>query len=196
MAEWRLDNRLVEELDSVVKRGDNFDELVRHTYNGLVDLEDQLISSDVIEDLSKVFSAVDNLFIVMHISKNPDGSLYYMEYPGIPVVTSINKSTEVKLAYWRCFSSRVEFGFWLNGTPGVGGVEFASVSTGKLTIPKSREKLELLKNEGWETEPVQESDFDVGEEIDVSKQESGGIVRAVFKKSGRAHDVDIGVEAD
>ena len=75
-----------------------------------MDLEDQLISSDGIEDLSKVLSSEDNLFVVIHVSKNPDGSLDYMEYPGIPVVTLINKSLEPQMVYWRCFNSRVEFG--------------------------------------------------------------------------------------
>mgnify|MGYP000468734852 CR=1 FL=1 len=166
--------------------------------SGLVNLEDQLISSDVIEDLSKVFSSEDNLFVVMHVSKNPDGSLDYMEYPGIPVVTLINKSLELEIVYWRCFNSRVEFGFSLNDVPGLDGIEFASEATGKLTVPKFREKLELLKHEGWETKRVQESDreFDVGEELDVTNQDSDRRVRAIFKKSGRAHDVDIQVEAN
>ena len=140
---------------------------------GVVDSEDRLISSDVVEGLSKVFSSEDNLFVVMHVSKNPDGSLDYMEYPGIPVVTLINKSLELEIVYWRCFNSRVEFGFWLNDVPGFGGVEFASVATGKLTIPKFRDKLELLKHEGWETRSFQEDEFDVGEELDVTEQDSG-----------------------
>ena len=164
--------------------------------SGLVDLEDQLISSDVIEDLSKVFSSEDNLFVVMHVSKNPDGGLDYMEYPGIPVVPLINKSLEPEIVYWRCFNSRVEFGFWLNDVPGLDGIQFASVATGKLTIPKFREKLELLKHEGWETRQFQESEFDAGEELDVTDQDSDRRVRAIFKKSGRAHDVDIQVEAN
>ena len=161
-----------------------------------MNLEDQLISSDVIEDLSKVFSSEDNLFVVMHVSKNPDGSLDYMEYPGIPVVTLINKSLEPQMVYWRCFNSRVEFGFWLDDVPGLDGIEFASVATGKLTIPKFREKLELLKHEGWETRPFQEDEFDVDEELDVTNQDSDRRVHAIFKKSGRAHDVDIQVEAN
>ena len=164
--------------------------------SGLVDLEDQLISSDVIEDLSKVFSSEDNLFVVMHVSRNPDGSLDYMEYPGIPVVTLINKSLELEIVYWSCFNSRVEFGFSLNDVPGLDGIEFASEATGKLTVPKFREKLELLKHEGWETRPFQESEFDASEELDVTDQDSDRRVRAIFKKSGRAHDVDIQVEAN
>ena len=164
--------------------------------SGLVDSEDRLISSDVIEDLSKVFSSEDNLFVVMHVSKSPDGGLDYMEYPGIPVVTLINKSLELEIVYWRCFNSRVEFGFSLNDVPGLDGIEFASEATGKLTVPKFREKLELLKHEGWETRPFQESEFDAGEELDVTDQDSDRRVRAIFKKSGRAHDVDIQVEAN
>ena len=166
--------------------------------SGLVDSEDRLISSDVVESLSKVFSSEDNLFVAMHISKNPDGSLDYMEYPGIPVVILINKSLELEIVYWRCFHSSVEFGYSLNDVPGLDGIEFASEATGKLTVPKFREKLELLKHEGWETKRVQESDreFDVGEELDVTNQDSDRRVRAIFKKSGRAHDVDIQVEAN
>ena len=160
-----------------------------------MNLEDQLISSDAIEDLSKVFSSEDNLFVVIHVSKNPDGSLDYMEYPGIPVVTLINKSLELEIVYWRCFHSSVEFGYSLNDVPGLDGIEFASEATGKLTVPKFREKLELLKHEGWETSPFQGDAFD-GEELDVTNQDSDRRVRAIFKKSGRAHDVDIQVEAN
>ena len=167
--------------------------------SGLVNVEERLeAASEILPRLSKVFSVEDNLFVVMDLSKNPDGSLNYEEYPGIPVATLINKSLELELVYWRCFNSRVEFGFWLNDVPSLVGIEFASEATGKLTVPKFREKLELLKHEGWETKRVQESDreFDVGEELDVTNQDSDRRVRAIFKKSGRAHDVDIQVEAN
>ena len=64
----------------------------------------------------------------------------------------------------------------------------------KLIIPKSKEKLESLKLKSLETNEVQDGEFDTGEEIDVTRQDSSNVVRAVFKKSGRAHDVDILVE--
>ena len=164
--------------------------------SGLVNVEERLeAASEILPRLSKVFSVEDNLFVVMHVSKNPDGGLDYMEYPGIPVVTLINKSLEPEIVYWRCFNSRVEFGFSLNDVPGLDGIEFASEATGKLTVPKFREKLELLKHEGWETSPFQGDAFD-GEELDVTNQDSDRRVRAIFKKSGRAHDVDIQVEAN
>ena len=71
---------------------------------------------------------------------------------------------------------------------------FGSVATGKLTVPKFEEHLELLKAKGMETNEVQDREGYSGwEEIDASQDENI-VVRAIFKKSGRAHDVEIWAE--
>ena len=70
------------------------------------------LSSSVVEGLLKVFSTEDKLAIVMDFN-DLEGKPFYMEYPGIPVLTLINKSIEIELVYWRCSRfGTVEFDFF------------------------------------------------------------------------------------
>ena len=143
-----------------------------------------------------MFSTEEKLAIVMDFN-DLEGKPFYMEYPGIPVLTLINKSIEIELVYWRCSRfGTVEFDFFLKPKdfPSLSDIMFGSVVTGQLTVPKFEEHLELLKAKGMETNEVQDGEGYSGwEEIDASQDENI-VVRAIFKKSGRAHDVEIWAE--
>ena len=119
---------------------------------GLVTDLDQLITEEVVEEVSKLFTLEDRLCVGIEIRD------LYLEYPVVPMQALITKRPSADIVYWAmarnarrpwAFSQEkgyrpgVRFGFWLPGT----SVEFVSVSDALLVGRKFQELTDNLSNQ-------------------------------------------------
>lgn len=156
------------------------------------DVEDQLIASERIEELSKHFLSEDKLSILIHLYKDPSGNLNYAEYPYLSIRSLIKKGKNIKIVYWEIIPSvwsadgrikeygEVHFGFWY---PGIGGDEFCSVSNAKLVVRKFYELYHELSN-NYDKKILNNGVLSI--EVD-------GDIKAKFFKTGRLFDVELNI---
>ena len=115
----------------------------------MISQEDQLITEETVEDVSRTFSSDDELSIAVHVTlaTNTPGEYIYLEYPFMPMNTLARKGLEVEIVYWamepdprrsvvHSDHNGVRFGFWVNNN---GGSGFVSVSSGKIVAQKFEE---------------------------------------------------------
>ena len=155
----------------------------------------QLITQDTITELEKVFDKDDELLILVNLNKDDNGKLVYFEYPFVPVKTLIKKGLKIKLVYLTNttvpaqpvnipaspLALEVKFGFWIDGSK----LEYASATSGKLTIQKFDDLFKQLESE-YPAKDVSDRVGTIKKEIEVD-----GSVSAVFSKSGRTFDVQL-----
>jgi len=110
----------------------------------LYDPEAQLITPERAEAVGKLFTAEDQLGILMWFYVGESGKLEYLEYVYLPVATLIKKGNEVRLVWWQMVPTmrddagrilkygEVRFGFWLPES----WEEFCSMAFGKLVVKK------------------------------------------------------------
>lgn len=117
----------------------------------LRDPESQLITPERAEAVSKLFTADDQLRILVHVHAGDSGELNYLERVYMPAATLIKKRSEVRLAWWEVPIVRdtdgyvleggeVRFGFWHPGSD----EESCSMSTGRLVVKKFKELLHQI----------------------------------------------------
>jgi len=172
---------------------------------GLIWDEDaQLITPEREKNLSKYFSPEDSLLILIHLYKDSQGNLNYLEYPFIPLKTLIKKQKEIELVYWQMKSTmvnpqgnikeygEVRFGFYF---PEI-DEEFASMSNGKVVCQKFFEMLQKLSKD-YEFKKHKKGNLitlENGQTVKVPEEiidiDVNGCLKARFFKKGRFFDVE------
>ena len=170
--------------------------------------EAQIITPERVNVLRKHFLPEDGLAILIHLYKDTEGKLNYLEQPFIPVRTLIKKQKEVDLVYWQLRSTatdsqgnvqefgEVRFGFWY---PNIETEEFISMSNAKMVCQKFFEMFQKLskyyKAQKIKEEKLVRSSHNMINKISehILDIEVDGDVKAKFFKVGRFFDVELTV---